>query len=243
MMKIKNLTVCIENKEIIKDLSLELKAGEIHALNGPVGSGKSVLAYTLLGHPKCKITDGAIYFNDNDITDIAISKRAKLGIFLAFKCPQKVPGLQVFTFLKEVYSTFTGKQITVADFKILLEQKMQLLKMNIAFMYRNLNEDFSVLEKKRIEMLQLLLVNPNLAIIDEVDSELDIDSLKIIAKVVNLCKKQNPNFTLILVTHYQKILDYIIPDFIHTFQDGNIIQSSNYKLAHESEVQGYQAGQ
>ncbi|MDR3647058.1 MAG: Fe-S cluster assembly ATPase SufC [Candidatus Babeliales bacterium] len=224
MLLIKNLTICIENKEIIKDLCLEIKSGEIHALMGPEGSGKSALAYTLLGHPKCKIIDGAMYLNDNDITDIGMSKRAKLGIFFPFQCPQKVPGLQVLTFLKEVYSTFTGKQIIVADFKILLESKMRILKMNIAFASRNLNGDFTSSEKKHLEMLQLLLINPNLAILDEIDSGLDIDNLKIMNNVLNLCKKQNPNFMVILVTHNQKILDFIIPDFMHVFNEGNIIK-------------------
>ncbi len=239
MLEIKNLSVSIENQKIIKDLSLKVQAGQIHALMGPNGSGKSTLAYTVLGHPKCKVDKGAIYFNDQDITDLAVEKRAKLGIFLAFQYPQEIPGLQIFAFLKEIYTAFTAKKISVQDFKLLLEEYMKLLDIDPSFAYRNLNEGFSGGQKKKLEMLQLILLQPAIAIIDEIDSGLDIDSLKIVANALNICKKSNPKFTVLLVTHYQRILNHIMPDFVHVFSQGSIIKSGNSSLAQKIEEKGY----
>lgn len=239
MLLIKNLNVSIDDNEAIKNLNLEVNSGQVHALVGPNGSGKSTLIYTLLGHPKCKITMGAIYFNDIDITDLSIEKRSKLGIFLAIKLPKKVPGLQIFTFLKEIFSAFKGRQISSADFKILLEPKLQLLKINIDFIYRNLNENFSCLEKKYIEMLQLLLINPGLAVIEEIDSSMDLSTIKIISKALKLIKKQNKNFTLILVTHHQKIFKQIVPDFVHVFDEGCLVSKHNYKIYTDNDIYNY----
>jgi len=160
-------------------------------------SGKSTFAYSLLGHPNCKITSGNIFFKGTDIVSLSIDKRVKLGLFLAFQSPQEIPGLQIFNFLREIYIIAKGSSIAVSEFKILLEHYMQLLGLDISFAYRNLNEGFSGGQKKKLEMLQLLLINPSVAIMDEIDSGLDVDGLKIIADALVIYKRNNPEFTLI----------------------------------------------
>lgn len=236
---VQNLDVTIENKKILNKLNLQIKQGSVHALMGPNGSGKSTLAYTLLGHPSCNVTDGAIYFDETDITDLSVEKRARLGLFLAFQYPHTIPGLNVFSFLKEIYASFTGKKITVQEFKEILDNLLEKLKFDKNFLERGVNEGFSGGEKKRFEVLQLMLLKPKVAIIDEIDSGLDIDALKLVANAISECKKNDPEFTVILVTHYQRILKYIEPDFVHIFYEGKVIKSGNYELSNQLEEKGY----
>lgn len=223
LLTIKNLTVSIEDQEIIKNFNLQINAGSVHALMGPNGSGKSSLANTLMGHPRYCVKSGTIFFNEIDITNFSPDKRAKQGLFLAFQYPQEVPGVQVFTFLKEAQ----------------LCTYLQLLSMDESFAYRNVNEGFSGGEKKRFELLQLLMLKPKLAILDEIDSGLDVDALKIVAQGLAFARKENPNLSIILITHYQRILNYIEPDFVHVMQDGQLVQSGNASLAHAIDKQGY----
>lgn len=239
MIRIQNLSVSIDDKKIINNLNLDISSGTIHALMGPNGSGKSTLAYTMLGHPSCRVIEGSIVIDGRDITDLSVEKRAKLGIFLAFQYPQEIPGLKIFTYLKEIYTAFTGKSIPVAEFYELVKNCLNRLNLPESFLERGLNEGFSGGEKKRLEMLQLILLNPKIAIIDEIDSGLDIDALKAVADALKECKKENPDLTIILVTHYQRILDYIKPDFVHIFYNGSIIKSGDANLPKEIELRGY----
>lgn len=231
LIELNELSVSIDNQEIVKDLSLKIMQGHVHALMGPHGSGKSTLAYALLGHPKCNVTKGAIYFNGQDVTDLEVEKRAKLGMFLAFQFPHGVQGLQIFAYLKEIYCAFTGAIISYNDFKLLLEQKMKLLDIEFSFAYKSLDDDFTNLQKKKIEMLQLLLVNPKVAIVDEIDCGLDIEVLKVVSDALWILKKINPEIAIILVTHYQPILSYIVPDFVHIINHGSIIKTGDNSLA------------
>lgn len=240
LLKIENLSVEVENHKIISDLNLEILPGQTHALMGPNGSGKTTLAYTILGHPRCKVLSGKIFFKGIDITNSNTAKRAKLGLFLAFQQPMAIPGLQVFTFLKEIFNAFTSRKISVADFHLLVERKMKLLDMDDSFLYRNVNEGFSGGQKKKFEMLQLLLLNPSVAIIDEIDSGLDIDALKIISKAILLLKEQNPKISIILVSHYQTILRFLKPNFVHVIVDGKIVKSGDYELSQSIEKNGYE---
>lgn len=239
LLKINDLSVVIDGKSILNGTSLLIEEGSIHALMGPNGSGKSTLAYTLLGHPSCTVTNGTILFDGQDITDLSVEKRARLGIFFALQYPHEVPGLNVFTFLKEIYTAFTGKQITVSELKILVETLLEKLNLDINFLDRSVNHGFSGGEKKRFEVLQLLLLNPRLAIIDEIDSGLDVDSLRCVALALNELKANNPEFTVVLVTHYQRILDYINPDYVHIFFEGKVIKSGSFGIVSDLEKQGY----
>lgn len=239
MLKISNLQVSIEEKLVIKGLDFAIKPGTTHALMGPNGSGKSTLANTLMGHPRYQVTKGSIHFNDQDITAITPDKRAKAGLFLAFQYPQEVPGVQVFTFLKEARQALTSKDCAIDEFYDELCKTLDQLGIDESFAYRNLNEGFSGGEKKRFELLQLLMLKPKLAILDEIDSGLDVDALKMVAKGLQIAREQNPDLSILLITHYQRILDYVVPDYVHIMQDGNIIQSGDASLAHIIDKQGY----
>lgn len=239
MLKITNLSVDIENKNILNNVDLDVKKGEMHALMGPNGSGKSTLTYALLGHPSCIVKNGSIAFEGQDITDLSVEKRANLGIFLALQYPLEIPGLDIFSFLKEIYCVTHKKSIANSDFYAHLKPLLELLQFDESYLERGLNEGFSGGEKKRLEILQLLVLEPKLAILDEIDSGLDIDSLKIVCNAINNYKKINPNFTVIIVTHYQRILNYIEPDHVHIFNKGGIIKSGDFNLAKEIELNGY----
>lgn len=239
LLKIDNLAVSVKDHKIIKDLSFSIKSGEMHALMGPNGSGKTTLAYSILGHPNCLISSGKILFKGENITNWSTAKRSKLGLFLAFQQPITIPGLQVFTFLKEIFNAFTQEKISLIDFHLLVKRKMAVLDIDESFLLRNVNEDFSGGEKKKFEMLQLLLLNPSLAIIDEIDSGLDIDAIKIISDAINLLRIENPAISIILVSHYQTILRFLKPDFVHIIVDGKIIKSGDYKLSKSIEKDGY----
>src|SRR3989344_6947584 len=211
---IKDLHINVDEKEIVKGINLEIKEGEVVALMGPNGSGKSTIANVIMGNPKYKVTKGSISYKGKNVLDLKVNERAKLGLFLSFQYPFEVPGLSVSNFLRTAYISLNNKKISVIEFKKLLEEKMNLLKMDKSFSTRYLNEGFSGGEKKRMEILQMAVLNPKLAIIDEVDSGADIDSLKIMANGIKILNKDN-NMGALIITHYNRILKYIQPDKVY----------------------------
>ncbi len=236
MLHIQDLYVSIDGKEILKGFSLKVGPGEVHALMGPNGAGKSTLAKVLAGHPAYEITSGAIFFEDQNINELAPEERAKLGLFMSFQYPLEIPGVTNFQFLHASYSACKGT-ITEAEFEKILQQKMTLMNMKEEFKDRSLNEGFSGGEKKRNEILQMAVLEPKMAILDETDSGLDIDAMKIVADGVK--KLQNCERGLLLITHYQRLLDYIKPDFVHVVIDGKIVETGTSELALKLEKQGY----
>src|SRR3990167_3006233 len=205
LLDIQELSVKIGDKQIINKLNLKIEAGKVYAIMGPNGSGKSTLAFTLLGHPSCNVVNGGVIFKGRDITDLAVDKRSKLGIFLSFHNPYEIPGLQVLTYLKEIYSLHQEEDISIQEFKEKLKEYLEILNLDEAFLWRNLNDNFSGGEKKRMEMLQLMVIQRSLAIVDEVDSGLDVDALQVVAKALNFCRAKNPDMGILLITHYQRI--------------------------------------
>lgn len=236
---IKNLSVSVEEQLIIKDLNLQIDPGTIHALMGPNGSGKSTLVNTLMGHPRFDVQSGSITLCNKNITESSPDKRAKLGLFMSFQYPQEVPGVHVFTFLNEARRALTGNDCAIDEFYDELCKTCALLDIDESFAYRNVNEGFSGGEKKRFEILQLLMLKPKIAILDEIDSGLDVDALKIIAKGLHLAREQNPELSLLIITHYQRILNYIKPDFVHVMHEGIIKKSGDHLLAFLIDQQGY----
>lgn len=236
MLEIKNLCVAIEDKEILKGFTLTVKAGEIHALMGPNGAGKSTLAKVIAGHPHYKVTAGEILFEGQNILELGPEERARLGLFMSFQYPLEVAGLTNFQFLHAAYNAQRGK-ISEEEFSKILEAKMTLMEMRGEFKTRNLNEGFSGGEKKRNEILQMAVLEPKLAILDETDSGLDIDAMRIVAAGVN--HLMQPSRALIVITHYQRLLDYIKPDFVHVVLDGKIAETGGPELALHLESEGY----
>lgn len=241
MLKISNLHANVEDKKILNGLNLEVNAGEVHAIMGPNGSGKSTLANILAGNESFEITDGTIEFDGKDLIEMAPEDRAREGLFLAFQYPIEIPGISNTTFLKtaidEIRKYRGLEEISPKEFLALMREKGEVLEMKDALMNRSVNTGFSGGEKKRNEILQLLMLNPKLAILDETDSGLDIDALKIVSKGVNSFR--NNNNAVILVTHYQRLLNYIVPDFVHVLWNGKIIKSGDKSLALELEEKGY----
>lgn len=238
-LEVKDLHVKIEDKEILKGVSLAVDKGEVVAIMGPNGSGKSTLAYALMGHPRYEITKGRIFLNGEDVTEMEADKRAKKGLFLSFQYPQEIAGVSVSNFLRTALNSKRGgNKISVPDFHKLLQEKMSLLKFDRSFALRYLNEGFSGGEKKKAEILQMAVLQPTIGILDETDSGLDIDSLKIVANGIN--KLKGPNMGILLITHYQRILNYITPDKVHVVVDGKIVKSGGKELALEVEEKGYQ---
>ncbi|MEX2437957.1 MAG: Fe-S cluster assembly ATPase SufC [Candidatus Babeliales bacterium] len=238
LLSIKDLSIVIEERLVIKNLTLIIEQGTIHALMGPNGSGKSSLAYALMGHPSYQITAGSLLFNGHKLADLSVDKRAQAGLFLVFQYPHSLPGVTVFTFIKEAYDAVHGS-IDVPAFDALLKKAMTILHIDESFAYRYLNDGFSGGEKKRLEILQMLILKPTLAILDEVDSGLDIDALKIVARGITLAQAENPSMSILLITHYQRILEYVIPDYVHILCNGRIMQSGNAALVHQIEAKGY----
>ncbi|HEX4069476.1 MAG TPA: Fe-S cluster assembly ATPase SufC [Candidatus Babeliales bacterium] len=237
-LQINNLSVSVNDKAVLHNINLKISSQAIHAIMGPNGSGKSSLAYSLMGHPSYTITSGSILLNDFDISTAQVHERAKKGLFLSFQHPCEIPGVSVAAFLKEGFIAITGQHISVADFQKLLTARCEQLLIDPSFIQRSL-EGFSGGEKKKLELLQLLLLKPKVAILDEIDSGLDIDALKIVAAGIELACTENSDMTVILITHYQRILNYIVPDYVHVLCDGKIVSSGDAQVAQDLETKGY----
>ena len=241
---IKNLHVVVEGNEILKGVDLTIKQGEINALMGPNGSGKSTLAYVIMGHPDYEVTEGEIWFKGENILELDPDERSHLGIFLAFQYPVSVPGVTVANFLRTAINARRkaddpdDKGISIPEFRKMLMEKMRLLQMDSSFAGRYLNEGFSGGEKKRAEILQLAALEPEIAVLDETDSGLDIDALRIVADGVSAL--HGPNMGVLVITHYQRILNYIKPDHVHIMMAGRIIESGGPELAVQLEERGYE---
>ncbi len=241
MLKIKNLQARVEEKEILKGLNLEVKPGEIHAIMGPNGAGKSTLASVLAGKETFEVTGGSVDFNGKDLLELAAEERAAEGLFLAFQYPIEIPGVNTTNFLKTAVNEsrlYRGEEeLDAVSFLKKMKEKMKTVDMPQSLLNRSLNEGFSGGEKKRNEIFQMSMLEPKLAILDETDSGLDIDALRIVADGVN--KYKNEDNAFIVVTHYQRLLDYIVPDFVHVLYDGRIVKSGTKELALELEEKGY----
>ena len=241
MLSIKNLHAGIENKEILRGIDLEIKAGEIHAIMGPNGSGKSTLSSVIAGNETYEVTQGEILFENESIMEFSPEERAHKGVFLSFQYPIEIPGVTVTNFIKTaINETRKAKgleDMPAKDLLKLIREKAALLEIDRNFLSRSLNEGFSGGEKKRNEIFQMAMLEPKLAILDETDSGLDIDALKIVANGVN--KLKNENNAVLIITHYQRLLDYIIPDFVHVLYNGKIVKSGGKELAFELEEKGY----
>lgn len=242
-LEIRNLHVSVEDQPILQGVNLTVKQGEVHALMGPNGSGKSTLAYTLMGHPSYEVTAGQIIFDGIDLLELEADARSHAGLFLAFQYPVAIPGVTLANFLRQAINGHRkagdpeDKGMPIPEFRNLLKEKMDLLEMDHSFAGRYLNEGFSGGEKKRAEILQLAALNPRIAVLDETDSGLDIDALRIVSEGVN--KLAGPDLGVLVITHYQRILNYIKPDFVHIMIDGKIAQSGGPELALQLDEQGY----
>ena len=248
---ISGLEVSIGEKKILKGLDLTVRQGEVHALMGPNGSGKTSLAYTLMGHPEYTVNAGTVTWRGQDLLALTPDRRAQLGVFLAFQYPSAIPGVTVASFLRNIYNAvhhpkpadetgaanvkYTG--IPLAKFRRLMEEKMALLRMDPSFATRYVNEGFSGGEKKRLEMLQMAVLNPAMAILDETDSGLDIDALKNVAEGINA--NLSPEMGVLMITHYQRMLNYVQPQFVHVLLDGRVVMSGGEELSHQLEANGY----
>jgi Fe-S cluster assembly ATP-binding protein len=241
MLTIKNCHAQIDNKAILKGIDLDIKPGEVHAIMGPNGSGKSTLANVLAGRGNYTITEGSITYLARDLTALAPEQRAQAGLFLAFQYPVEIPGVSNVYLLKASLNAIRKargeSELDAMDFLALVKEKLKHVEMDQDFLYRSVNEGFSGGEKKRNEMLQMALLEPKLAILDETDSGLDIDALKIVAKGVN--RLRSPERAMVLITHYQRLLDYIQPDYVHILAGGKIIRSGDFTLAQKLEKEGY----
>ena len=241
MLKINKLKAKVQNKDIIKDLSLSVNAGEVHAIMGPNGSGKSTLSNVLAGKPGYEVTGGSVQYDEQDLLAMAPEERARAGMFLAFQYPVVIPGLNNLYFLRESLNSMRAhkglKPLDAGECLVLAKQKIAEVGLDESFLFRNLHEGFSGGEKKRNEMLQLMLLEPKLAILDETDSGLDVDALKTVADAVNKMRSRERSF--VVITHYQRLLDYIVPDHVHILQDGKIVMSGDKSLALKVEQEGY----
>ncbi len=243
LLKIENLHAVIaeDGTEILRGVDLDLGKGEIHAIMGPNGSGKSTLAKVLSGHPAYEVTDGAVWFKGENLLELEVDERARTGVFLAFQYPVEIPGVSIANFLRaSVQAANPDEEVDIFDFQEKLQERMALLEMDLAFAQRSVNEGFSGGEKKRNEILQLAMLEPALAVLDETDSGLDIDALKVVSSGVNKLHAERPDMSFLVITHYQRILDYIRPTHVHVMVEGRIARSGGFELAHELEARGYE---
>ncbi len=236
-LSIKDLRVSVEEKQILKGINLSVKQGEVHAIMGPNGGGKSTLAYALAGHPKYEVEGGEAWLGDQNLLELAPDERARAGLFLAFQYPTAIPGVSMANFLRTSLNAVRG-DMPITQFRKVLLAKMEMLKMDRSFARRYLNDGFSGGEKKRAEILQMALLQPKFAVMDETDSGLDIDALRIVSEGVNTVKSGS-EMGVIVITHYNRILSYIKPDFVHILVDGRIILSGGQELAERLEAEGY----
>jgi Fe-S cluster assembly ATP-binding protein len=239
ILKINNLHSSIQETKILKGLNLEMKKGEIHAIMGPNGAGKSTLAYTLMGNPKYEITDGQIEFCGEEMNDWKVEDRAKKGVFLSFQHPEEVPGVTIENFLRVAKGAVSNTKISMKDYKKMLKEKMELLDMKSEYASRYVNVGFSGGEKKKNEILQMSILEPKLAILDETDSGLDMDALKVVANGVK--KTANSENAILIITHYERLLEYIKPDFVHVLVDGRIVRTGDLSVVEEIEKYGYES--
>ena len=244
VLSIKDLRVSVDGKEILKGVNLEVKTGEVHAIMGPNGSGKSTLAYALAGHPRYEVEEGEVWMGEENVFEMTPDERARAGLFLAFQYPTGIPGVSMANFLRTAVNAVRGQEVNgekqavpITEFRQMMLDKMSMLKMDRAFARRYLNEGFSGGEKKRAEILQMALLEPRFAIMDETDSGLDIDALRIVSEGVNAIK--GPEMGIILITHYNRILNYIKPDYVHILVDGRIVASGGQEVAEGLEAEGY----
>ena len=241
MLQIKNLHASVEDKEILKGINLEVKAGEVHAIMGPNGAGKSTLSSVIAGNENFEVTQGEIILEGEDLADLAPEERAHKGIFLSFQYPVEIPGVSVTNFMKTAINESRKanglEDMPANEMLKLIKEKAELLEIDRKFLSRSLNEGFSGGEKKRNEIFQMAMLNPKIAILDETDSGLDIDALRIVSNGVN--KLKNENNAVIVITHYQRLLEYIVPDFVHVLHDGKIVKTGGKELALELEEKGY----
>jgi Fe-S cluster assembly ATP-binding protein len=242
ILEVKNLHVSVETdqgtKEILKGVDLTIRSGEIHAVMGPNGSGKSTLAYSIAGHPKYQVTDGEILLDGENVLEMSVDERARAGLFLAMQYPVEIPGVSVSNFLRTAKTAITGEAPALRTWIKEVRETMDSLKMDPAFSERNVNEGFSGGEKKRHEILQMELLKPRFAVLDETDSGLDVDALKIVSEGVNRAHAAN-DLGVLLITHYTRILKYIKPDFVHVFVDGKVAEQGGAELADRLEAEGY----
>ncbi|WCN38352.1 Fe-S cluster assembly ATPase SufC [Aneurinibacillus uraniidurans] len=238
-LQIKDLRVAIDNKQILKGLNLEIKGGEVHAIMGPNGTGKSTLASSIMGHPKYTVTGGSVVLDGADVLDMEVDERARKGLFLAMQYPSEISGVTNADFLRSAINARQeeGKEISLIKFIRQMDKQMEMLEMDSSFSQRYVNEGFSGGEKKRNEILQMSMIKPRIAILDEIDSGLDIDALKVVARGVN--ELRSPEMGVLMITHYQRLLNYIKPDFIHVMMQGRIVKSGGPELALKLEENGY----
>jgi Fe-S cluster assembly ATP-binding protein len=237
-LEIKGLHVEVEGQEILKGLDLSVSKGETHALMGPNGSGKSTLAYAVMGHPAYEITAGSVELKGTDIAELSPDERAQMGLFLAMQYPTEIPGVSLTNFLRTAVNAVRTEDVPVRQFMTELRAEMGSLDMDEKFLQRNVNEGFSGGEKKRFEILQMAMMKPEIAVLDETDSGLDVDALRVVSEGVN--RLRGPDLGVLIITHYTRILNYITPDHVHVMLDGRIVQSGGAELADELEAQGYE---
>jgi Fe-S cluster assembly ATP-binding protein len=245
ILKIQGLEAKVADEDIgiLNGVDLDIHKGKIHAIMGPNGSGKSTLAKVLAGHPGYEVTSGTVEFRGEDLFDLEADERSRAGVFLAFQYPVEIPGVSIANFLRTAMQAHAaeGEEVDIFDFADELTERMEMLEMDVTFAERHVNDGFSGGEKKRNEILQMAMLKPKLAVMDETDSGLDIDALKIVANGVNTLAEEDPEMSILLITHYQRLLDYIKPDFVHVMVDGRIVRSGGPEIALELEAEGYAA--
>ena len=241
LLEIRDLHVAAEGREILRGVDLSVQAGEVHALMGPNGAGKSTLAGALMGHPSYTVTSGSILLDGEDVTTWATDIRAKAGLFLAFQYPESIEGVSVTQFLRQAMAARTESDVSALEVRVLMTEWMERLGMDSSFASRHLNQGFSGGEKKRNEILQMALLKPRVAVLDETDSGLDIDALRVVGRGVREVRREVPQLGVLAITHYQRLLDELLPDVVHLLVDGRIVQSGDAELARRVESQGYEA--